>query len=101
LEANKRALFNMVSEIILQQTRVNQGMAYYHNFINTFPDIISLATAEEDEVMSVWQGLGYYTRARNMHATAIQIYKEFKNQFPTNYSELLKLKVLAHTLQLP
>ena len=62
-----------VSEIILQQTRVNQGLEYYLRFINRFPDIHSLAAANEDEVLRYWQGLGYYSRARNMHRAAKQV----------------------------
>ena len=59
-----------ISEIILQQTRVVQGLDYYLRFVGRFPDIRSLALAEEDEVMKYWQGLGYYSRARNLHAAA-------------------------------
>ena len=59
-----------VSEIILQQTRVSQGLAYYNRFINAYPNITSLASAKEEAVLKVWQGLGYYSRARNMHTTA-------------------------------
>ena len=59
-----------ISEIILQQTRVAQGMEYYHRLITRFPDIQSLADAEEDEVLLYWQGLGYYSRARNLHKAA-------------------------------
>ena len=59
-----------VSEIILQQTRVNQGIDYYYRFIDLFPTVENLAKASEDEVLKAWQGLGYYSRARNMHITA-------------------------------
>ncbi|MFA5739107.1 MAG: A/G-specific adenine glycosylase, partial [Bacteroidales bacterium] len=59
-----------VSEIILQQTRVSQGLEYYHRFIAAFPTVQDLARAKEDEVLKVWQGLGYYSRARNMHRPA-------------------------------
>lgn len=62
-----------VSEIILQQTQIVQGHDYYLRFLNTFPTIESLANASEDEVLRVWQGLGYYSRARNMHKAAKQI----------------------------
>ena len=65
-----------ISEIILQQTRVNQGLEYYHRFLEQFPDIFALAEADEDEVLKVWQGLGYYSRARNMHHTARWIVEE-------------------------
>jgi A/G-specific adenine glycosylase len=81
-----------VSEVILQQTRVAQGMDYYHRFITTFPSIKHLASAHEDEVLKVWQGLGYYTRARNMHAAAKYVQKELNGEFPKTYEELLKLK---------
>ena len=59
-----------ISEIILQQTRVAQGYDYYQRFVKRFPDVFSLAAADEDEVMKYWQGLGYYSRARNLHAAA-------------------------------
>ena len=59
-----------ISEIILQQTRVAQGYEYFLRFIKRFPDVVSLAAASEDEVMKYWQGLGYYSRARNLHAAA-------------------------------
>ena len=62
-----------VSEVILQQTRVNQGLEYYLRFINRFPDVQSLAQAPEEEVLRYWQGLGYYSRARNMHRAAQMI----------------------------
>ncbi len=81
-----------VSEIILQQTRVNQGMEYYLQFISEFPDIQSLANSPIDRVLKVWQGLGYYSRARNMHETANQIVKSMNGRFPTNYKALLELK---------
>jgi A/G-specific adenine glycosylase len=81
-----------VSEIILQQTRIDQGMNYYMQFINRFPDISSLANASEDEVLKIWQGLGYYSRARNMHYTARQIMNEYNSRFPESYKEIRKLK---------
>ncbi|MGC9343299.1 MAG: A/G-specific adenine glycosylase [Bacteroidales bacterium] len=81
-----------VSEIILQQTRINQGTAYYHAFLERFPDIFSLASADIKEVLNVWQGLGYYSRARNMHETAKKIVKEFNGNFPDSYDEIIKLK---------
>ena len=62
-----------ISEIILQQTRINQGIPYYYRFIRQFPDIKSLAAATEDELLKVWEGLGYYSRARNIHAAARSI----------------------------
>lgn len=77
-----------ISEIILQQTRVVQGYDYFLRFINRFPDVKTLAAAEEDEVMKYWQGLGYYSRARNLHAAA----RSMNGVFPTNYAEVLALK---------
>ena len=62
-----------ISEVILQQTRVAQGLDYYNRFIERFPDVISLAEADENEVLKHWQGLGYYSRARNLHAASQQI----------------------------
>ncbi|MDR2968543.1 MAG: A/G-specific adenine glycosylase [Tannerellaceae bacterium] len=81
-----------VSEIILQQTRVAQGMDYYLRFIRRFPDMASLASAEEDEVLKYWQGLGYYSRARNLHAAAKMIREQYGGKFPESYDEVLSLK---------
>lgn len=81
-----------VSEVILQQTRVQQGLPYYQIFTRTYPDIASLAAADEKEVLSLWQGLGYYSRARNMLQAAHQVMDEMKGAFPTAYSDLLRLK---------
>ncbi len=81
-----------ISEIILQQTRVAQGTPYYHRFLAKFPSIKTLANAHEDEVLQVWQGLGYYSRARNMHAAAKQIKDLFNGIFPSNYKDILSLK---------
>lgn len=81
-----------LSEIILQQTRVAQGLPYYTKFSETFPTVKDLAAASEEEVLRLWQGLGYYSRARNMHATARLIAEQYGGQFPTSYKELLKLK---------
>jgi A/G-specific adenine glycosylase len=80
-----------LSEVILQQTRVNQGLPYFLDFINTYPTVMDLAQAPEDEVLRHWQGLGYYSRARNMHHTARRIAQERHGRFPTTYAELLKL----------
>ena len=81
-----------LSEIILQQTRISQGMAYFERFVKKFPTISDLAKADEQEVLKLWQGLGYYSRARNMHHTAKVIVNEFEGRFPDNYEEMIKLK---------
>ncbi len=81
-----------LSEIILQQTRVDQGTAYYHKFIKNYPTVMHLANAEEQEVLNLWQGLGYYSRARNLHAAAKYITNDLDGQFPNNFKDLLKLK---------
>jgi len=81
-----------VSEIILQQTRVEQGRGYYLKFLERFPDVKTLAEATQEEVLMLWQGLGYYSRARNMHAAAMQVMQSYGGDFPDNYQELLKLK---------
>ena len=80
-----------ISEIILQQTRVNQGLSYYNRFIERFPTVEMLAEADEDTVLKYWQGLGYYTRARNLHKAARQITSSFNGIFPTEHSDILKL----------
>ena len=81
-----------VSEIILQQTRVEQGTPYYLKFIDAFPSIQDLANATTDEVLACWKGLGYYSRARNMHETAKYLVKEKAGKFPKGYAEIIKLK---------
>jgi len=81
-----------LSEIILQQTRVNQGLPYFNSFTTTFPTIDKLANATEDDVLKLWQGLGYYSRARNLHATAKFINANLNGIFPKQYKELIKLK---------
>lgn len=81
-----------LSEIILQQTRVEQGLPYYLKFTQNYPDVKKLAKANEDEVMKLWQGLGYYSRARNLHFTAKQIATKHKGNFPSNYHEIRALK---------
>ncbi|MFZ5941394.1 MAG: A/G-specific adenine glycosylase [Bacteroidota bacterium] len=81
-----------ISEIILQQTRVEQGLAYYHRFMKAFPDVEALASADEEEVLRQWQGLGYYSRARNMHSTAKQIVHAYGGEFPRSSAELRALK---------
>lgn len=81
-----------ISEIILQQTRVVQGLEYFNRFMLRFPDVRALAEAPGDEVMKYWQGLGYYSRARNLHAAAKEIVEKFGGEFPRNYSDVLTLK---------
>ena len=81
-----------LSEIMLQQTRVAQGLPYFSRFTETFPTVFDLANADEEEVLKLWQGLGYYSRARNLHKTAKQIAFELNGEFPKTYSELLHLK---------
>ena len=81
-----------LSEIILQQTRVEQGLPYYLRFKSRFPSVFDLASAKEDEVLKCWQGLGYYSRARNLHETARCIVQIHGGVFPSTYHELKKLK---------
>ena len=81
-----------VSEIILQQTQVVQGMDYYLRFIERFPTVVQLSQATEDDVLRLWQGLGYYSRARNMHAASHYIVQELGGKMPSTYDDLLKLK---------
>lgn len=81
-----------LSEIILQQTRVEQGMSYYLKFINAYPTVDKLAKAKEDEIFKMWEGLGYYSRCRNLIATAKNISENYAGLFPKEYDHLLKLK---------
>jgi len=81
-----------LSEVILQQTRVVQGLPYYQRFISRYPTITDLANAPEEEVLKLWQGLGYYSRAKNLHHTAQYIATELGGVFPKTYKELVKLK---------
>ena len=81
-----------LSEIILQQTRVAQGLDYYLRFTNTYATVEELAAANEEEVLRLWQGLGYYSRARNLHTCAKTIVIDYGGKFPSTYQELLKLK---------
>lgn len=81
-----------LSEIILQQTRVAQGMPYYLAFLDAFPTVYDLAAADEQKVLKLWQGLGYYSRARNLHATSKMIASEKNGKFPLAYKDLLRLK---------
>ncbi len=86
------AYYIWLSEIILQQTRVAQGLPYYVNFITAYPTVQKLANAPEQDVLKLWQGLGYYSRARNLHAAAKMVITDFNGVFPTDYINLKKLK---------
>ena len=81
-----------ISEIILQQTRAAQGLPYYKKFIDIFPDLPTLALASQDQVLKLWQGLGYYSRAINLHTTAKYIYYECDGKFPDTFNEIINLK---------
>jgi len=81
-----------LSEIILQQTQVVQGLSYYHKFVEQFPTVQMLAAAELDQVLLLWQGLGYYSRARNLHAASQQICDTFDGVFPSTYKDIISLK---------
>ena len=81
-----------LSEIILQQTQVKQGLPYYEAFVKQYPTVFDLANATEEAVLKLWQGLGYYSRARNLHTAAKHIAFNLKGEFPDNYKDLLKLK---------
>ena len=81
-----------LSEIILQQTRIEQGLPYFEKFVTKYPKIQDLAIAEEDEVLRLWQGLGYYSRARNLHFTAKEVVSKKNGEFPSEFNELKKLK---------
>lgn len=89
---SKDAYLVYLSEIILQQTRVAQGLPYYLRFAEAFPTVHDLANAPQEEVLKLWQGLGYYSRARNLHTTAQFVAKELDGVFPKTYDGLLKLK---------
>jgi len=81
-----------LSEIILQQTRVDQGRPYYLKFIEKYPTIFDMANASEDEIMGLWKGLGYYSRARNLHTTSKIIVTQFGGEFPNDFKTILSLK---------
>lgn len=81
-----------ICEIIFQQTRIEQGLNHYNNFIARFPDVQTLANAETDEVLLYWKGLGYYSRALNLHKAALQIINDFNGKFPSDYDDILSLK---------
>ena len=90
--STKNPYFIWLSEIMLQQTRVAQGLPYYKKFVTAFPTVEDLAQASEEDILKLWQGLGYYSRARNLHFTAKLVAFEYDGVFPDNYKELLKLK---------
>jgi len=81
-----------LSEIILQQTRVEQGLPYFYRFIEKYPDVESFAVADEGDILNLWQGLGYYSRGRNMLKTARQVVEQFEGKFPEDYLQLTRLK---------
>ena len=81
-----------IAEVIMQQTRLNQGLPYYQKFIEAFPDVSSLAAAPEKEVLNLWQGLGYYSRARNLQSAARYVVDELEGKMPGDFKGLLKLK---------
>src|SRR5580700_435871 len=81
-----------LSEIILQQTRVEQGMPYFNRFLEKYPDVTRFAAADEDDILKLWQGLGYYSRGRNMLKTARMVQELHGGIFPTSYDKLVKLK---------
>ena len=88
----KEPYYIWLSEIILQQTQIKQGLPYYEAFVNQYPTVFDLANAEEADVLKLWQGLGYYSRARNLLSTAKTIVEELNGEFPKSYEGLLKLK---------
>lgn len=88
----KNPYFIWLSEVILQQTRVDQGMKYYYSFIETYPTLRDLAEADEQQILKLWQGLGYYSRARNLHNTAKEILRLHNGEFPQTYDEIIALK---------
>ncbi|MFT5243419.1 MAG: A/G-specific adenine glycosylase [Glaciecola sp.] len=99
--ANKRDLpwrltknpYNIwLSEIIMQQTQIKQGLPYYEAFVTNYPTVFDLANADEQDVLKLWQGLGYYSRARNLHASSKYIAQDLNGEFPTTYAEIIKLK---------
>lgn len=84
--------FIWLSEIILQQTRIEQGRSYYEHFVATYPTVADLAEATEEQVLKSWQGLGYYSRARNLHAAAQYVAHDLGGEFPSTYDGILRLK---------
>ncbi len=88
----KNPYYIWLSEIILQQTQVAQGLPYYEAFIVKYPTVFALANAQEEDVLKLWQGLGYYSRARNLHTSAKYVANELNGIFPNTYNDLIKLK---------
>ena len=89
---SKKPYHVWLSEIILQQTRLQQGLPYFHKFIDAFPTVVDLANAPEEQVLKLWQGLGYYSRARNLLFSAQWIVEHNAGKFPNTHKDLLKLK---------
>ena len=81
-----------ICEIVFQQTRISQGLNHYENFVKRFPDVKTLSEAKSEEVMLHWKGLGYYSRALNIHKASKQIMQDFDGVFPKNYDDILSLK---------
>ena len=81
-----------ISEVILQQTRIDQGLPYYFRFLETFPDVFRLASATEEQVLRLWQGLGYYSRARNLHQAAMEVVEHHGGELPVHSKDLVRLK---------
>ena len=93
-----RAAYHVwISEIMLQQTQVKTVISYYQNFMMHFPDIGSLANASQDSVLAQWAGLGYYSRARNLHRTAQIINEQYKGIFPSSLDELIQLPGIGYS----
>lgn len=88
---SKNPYFIWISEVVLQQTRVEQGAPFFYRLTSVFPSIEDLASADEKDVLLAWKGLGYYSRARNLHKAARQIMELYQGVFPTNHTELIKL----------
>lgn len=91
-KAIKNPYFIWLSEIILQQTRVEQGMPYYLKFVQKYPTVVDLANALEDDIFKLWEGLGYYSRARNLHAAAKRVLEVHEGIFPSTYKDIRALK---------
>jgi A/G-specific adenine glycosylase len=88
----KNPYYIWLSEIIMQQTQIKQGLPYYEAFVANYPTIFDLANAQEQDILKLWQGLGYYSRARNLHASAKHVAQELNGVFPSSYQDLIKLK---------